>query len=204
MARVPFVLTHWNPLFDASKEESTHKPIWVRIFRLPIDLWSLGCFKVIGNVLGTFLDVDMYFEVTRNKSMVRVLVILDICDRFMEDIYINTSTGPIIHILDYECIPFHCHRCHQYVHLLSQCKFPFYGWSPSKGHSFQGPFPSPLPLDAAVQSPSGWVEWLGALQGRNSHVMTPRRMGLHIVSSIGVDPRPMDRLAPEAGSKAMD
>ena len=39
-------------------------PIWVKLPNLPFEFWSIEFFKLIGNTLGTFLEVDLSFLVS--------------------------------------------------------------------------------------------------------------------------------------------
>ena len=59
------LLKMWNPTFDASHERVDVIPIWIRLPSLPRQYWSEEHFISIGNILGTFLEADMSFKVTK-------------------------------------------------------------------------------------------------------------------------------------------
>jgi hypothetical protein len=92
-----------------------------------MQLWNLPRFTSIGNRLGIFLDVDMSFEKTSLMTMERILVNIDIRQGLEFELEIETSSGSFIQLLDYEGVPFQCHRCHTLDHLVAQCTFPFRG-----------------------------------------------------------------------------
>jgi len=46
---------------------------------------------------------------------------MDFKKGFPPDIGIVTPKGRIIQTLDYEGIPFRCHRCHQFRHMVASC-----------------------------------------------------------------------------------
>jgi hypothetical protein len=91
-------------------------------------MWScLGHFSAIGNKLGEFIEADLSFEDTGLMSVARILVKLDLVLGLLKDLTIETASGSFIQPLDYEGIPFRCHRCHIYGHGVADCKLPFKG-----------------------------------------------------------------------------
>jgi len=82
-------------------------------------------FEAIGNKLGDYIEADMSFEETGLMFVARILVKLDLRPRLLKYLTIETTFGSFIQPLDYEGIPFRCHRCHIYGHDVVECKFPF-------------------------------------------------------------------------------
>ncbi|RVW82363.1 hypothetical protein CK203_045126 [Vitis vinifera] len=67
-------LDRWNPKMGCRVEEEMEQVAWVKIFGLPISLWSQGILKKIGEECGGFIDMD---ERTRSMSEIqwaRILV----------------------------------------------------------------------------------------------------------------------------------
>jgi hypothetical protein len=118
------LLKPWNPLFDASTECLDKILVWVRLPTLPFHLWSFEYFKKIGNFLGDFLDADMSFEVTKQRKVARILVNLNVREGLGEEMDLTWGDYTYSQKLDYENIPFRCRRCHQYGHLVKNCKLP--------------------------------------------------------------------------------
>ena len=54
-------------------------------------------------------------------SVAQILVLMDFKKGFPPGIEIVTPGGQITQLLDYEGIPFRCHRCHHYGHMVADC-----------------------------------------------------------------------------------
>lgn len=117
----PVFFKRWSPLFDASKEKVGEFPVWVRAPNLPPFLWADSVFKSIGNLLGTFLDADRSYLHTYEKAVARILVRLNPTDGLAKSITLRYKEYVIEQPLDYELLPFRCHRCHEYGHLVRDC-----------------------------------------------------------------------------------
>jgi hypothetical protein len=121
----PVVLKMWTPLFDARRERFDIALLWVRLPGLPMDFWSPSIFKNIGYALGVFLEADASYENSRDMTMARILVSLDVREGLAEEMEISHGGRSHIQSLDYDGVSFRCRRCHAYGHLIDQCHFPF-------------------------------------------------------------------------------
>jgi hypothetical protein len=110
-------------------------------------------------------------------SMARILVRLDLRPRLLKEMTIEMTFGSFIQPLDYEGIPFRCHRCHVYGHGIVDCKLPFKG--KVKGS-----------LDVGVGTASGHVD-LGSGATGGAHMVVSkihdigRDCGQHTTSPAG-------------------
>jgi len=120
----PMLLKPWSPMFDASRERVDIIPIWVRLPGLPPYYWEEKFFKSIGNKIGEFVEADNSYLDTRQRKMARILVNINVREGLGEEV--DLVFGPFHHTqkLDYENIPFRCRRCHEYGHLVEDCKLP--------------------------------------------------------------------------------
>ena len=120
----PMLLKPWTPMFDTSRERVDIIPIWVRLPALPHHYWEEKYFKSIGNKIGEFLEADNSYLDTRQRKMARILVNINVREGLGEEV--DLVLGPFHHTqkLDYENIPFRCRRCHEYEHLVEDCKLP--------------------------------------------------------------------------------
>jgi len=84
-------------------------------------LWNPARFKAIGNHLGEFIAADMTYKISNRMSVARMLVRMDFRKGFPAEMGIETEWGIITQKLDYEGIPFKCHRCHSYGHVVADC-----------------------------------------------------------------------------------
>jgi len=103
--------------------------MWVHLPGIPSHLWSEKCFQEIGNFLGEYMTADMGFLDTGEMSMARILVSLNIKEGLREYINLTDLGWTSVKILDYEGVPFQCRRCHEYGHIVMDCK------KSSQGHS---------------------------------------------------------------------
>lgn len=128
MAGVPIVLRKWSPIFDAARAKAEKEPIWVKLSSLPIHLWNLSFFKMLGNHLGKYVDVDFSFKTTEEMAVARVLVLLDLREGLAPEICLIAYYGDVTQILDYEGVPFRYHICHYADHLVADCDQPSHGF----------------------------------------------------------------------------
>jgi hypothetical protein len=127
MVGTPIVLKRWTPNFDAKREKVDVVPVWVRLPGLPMQYWNPVRFSAIGNRLRDFLEADYSFEETGLMTVARILVRLDLRPGLLKEIKIKATSGIFLQPLDYEGIPFRCHRCHVYGHGVAECTLPFKG-----------------------------------------------------------------------------
>ena len=104
-------------------------PVWVRLSGLPMKYWNFVRFSAIGNRLGEFLEVHYSFEDLGLMSVAGILVRLDLRPGLLKELKIEATSGSFLQPLDYEGIPFRCHRFHSYRHGVVDCKLPFKGKS---------------------------------------------------------------------------
>jgi len=114
----------WTPLFDASRERVDIIPIWVRLPAFPLQYWEEKYFKAVGNMIGEYLEADKSYIETKKKKIARILVNINVRDGLGEEL--DMTLGTVCHTqkLDYENVPFRCRRCHEYGHLVAECKLP--------------------------------------------------------------------------------
>ena len=108
---------------------------WVKPPRLPPHLSNPVIFRMIGDALGSYVDANMSCKVTGDMTVAQILVMLDLRDGLMGDICLNTVVGNAIRVLDYDGVPFKCHRRHSLDHLVAQCSRPFHGSKQFEGKS---------------------------------------------------------------------
>ena len=70
------------------------------------------------------MDADMTYEETEQRKVARILVNLNVREGLGEEMDLTWGDYTYAQKLDYENIPFRCRRCHQYGHLIKNCKLP--------------------------------------------------------------------------------
>ena len=63
----------------------------------------------------------MSFLKTKNRAIARILVMLNLSGRLAKKINLLFQDYAYEQILDYEYLPFRCHRCHDYGHMAKYC-----------------------------------------------------------------------------------
>ena len=69
--------------------------------------------------------IDLSFQTTQIKTVVFILVSLNIRTNLQENLNLISGNSIKRHILDYEGIPFRCHRCHATGNLAKRCHLGF-------------------------------------------------------------------------------
>ena len=69
--------------------------------------------------MGEYIDADYSYKHTREMMMARILVLLDLREGLASDVCLDTKYGKVTQILEYEGVPFRCHRCHSDEHLVT-------------------------------------------------------------------------------------
>jgi hypothetical protein len=123
----PTLLKFWTPTFDVKCEWVDEEPIWVRLPSLPMQYWNTHQFVAIGNILGSYLEADMSFEVTGLMKVAHILFLINLRKGLYQDLLIESTVGDFVQTLDYEGIPFRCHRCHVYGNSVENCPISIKG-----------------------------------------------------------------------------
>ena len=75
---------------------------------LPFEYWSLDFFKLVGNSLGTFLEADLSILYSGVCCLGKILVLIDISNGLVADLFISKGNSSFKQTLDYIGIPFKC------------------------------------------------------------------------------------------------
>jgi len=117
------VLRRWEPFFDPFSATIQRIDQWIKITRLPLELWEEDILqKLLGNV-GQFLKVD---DITLNRSkgkFARVCLNIDITKPLRGSLYIPipNQTHPLEVPISYEGLHEVCAMCGSNAHELEAC-----------------------------------------------------------------------------------
>lgn len=117
----PLVSLAWTPLFDDQTTIVEFELVWVRLPHLPLNLWHPRVLEAIGNCLGVFLKADLSYLQTDHRTVAHILVGLQIYKGLADRLPIQYSCGTPVQSVNFEGIPFRCHRCHEWGHLVAEC-----------------------------------------------------------------------------------
>jgi len=121
---VPVLFKRWTPFFDSKLERVDKELLWVRLPGLPMNLWNEPRFAEIGNYLGEYVCSDQSFQDSGYYTVARILVKIDLKLGLSSEIPMKSPDGVFTQVLDYEGVPFRCHRCHAYGHMVASCPLP--------------------------------------------------------------------------------
>lgn len=121
MASTGLYMRPWKANFVPEKESFTQVPVWIRLFSLPIDYWSLNALKQIGDKLGTFIKASEATLQKKYTSCARICVDMDVSGALHEGLWLEYRDEDYYQAIYYEQIPFRCRKCHEHGHLIREC-----------------------------------------------------------------------------------
>lgn len=99
--------------------EKTHKvAVWIRIPRLPIELYNETFLRRIGMTMGSFLKVDRLTSIHSREKFARICVEIDLEKPLAT--HITVRGCPLY--LEYEGLHAFCFRCGKVGHKKDQCR----------------------------------------------------------------------------------
>eukprot|EP00253_Pinus_taeda_P015231 PITA_15231 len=118
---VGLFMRYWEECYNPDKEKILAAPVWVRLFGLPMDICDLEILEGIGNTIGSFVKIAETTKKGRYTSYARICVYMNIANPIPDTVELEYHEEVWQRTLDYEHIPFRCHRCHEYGHLVKEC-----------------------------------------------------------------------------------
>ena len=111
----------WMMNFVPERETFTSVLVWVRLYSLPLDYWQTESLAAIGNKLGHFVKVSEATRRGKYTSFARICVAMDLWEALPDEVMLEVFDEEWVQTVDYEHIPFRCHRCHEHGHLFRDC-----------------------------------------------------------------------------------
>ncbi|XP_061359053.1 uncharacterized protein LOC133303193 [Gastrolobium bilobum] len=120
------VVQRWRPLFDPYDDSVKKLAVWVRIPRLPIELYTIRHLWRIGNIFGRTLKVDRNSlrkselgddVITVRARFARICVEVDLRRTFLPKFWIGSK----VYQVGYEGLHLICFKCGVYGHRKDQC-----------------------------------------------------------------------------------
>ena len=107
--------------FVPERETFTLVPVWIRLYSLPLDYWMPESLKAIGNKLGHFLKISEATLRGKYTSYACICVEMDLSGALPDEVILEVYDEEWVQTVDYEHIPFRCHKCHEHEHLSRDC-----------------------------------------------------------------------------------
>jgi len=114
-------LREWIARFNLDKEDLTWAPVWIKMYSLLEEYWDEGILKDIGNGLGEYIKATEETKLRRYTSYARICVFMRLDKALPDSVSLSHDDYEWIQPLDYEHVPFRCHKCHAHGHLFRDC-----------------------------------------------------------------------------------
>ncbi|CAJ2655371.1 unnamed protein product [Trifolium pratense] len=111
------LVQRWRKMFLQSAATMKKVAVWIRIPRLPLELYNDTFLTRIGNALGTMLKVDRLTSIHSRGKFARICVEINLEQPLVTHIFIRGYKF----FLQYEGLHSICFRCGRYGHKKDQC-----------------------------------------------------------------------------------
>lgn len=105
----PIILKFWHP-----KPKETHRwiPLWVKLYNVPVELWSPSGFSHIASAIGRPLHADSITESMQKVSFARICIEVDASKPLLDKFEVEISKDVFVEIhAFYQCKPKQCLTC---------------------------------------------------------------------------------------------
>lgn len=118
----PLVLKKWTTNLNLAKEGLKKISIWVKIFGVPLELWTALGLSHVASTLGTPLCMDSFTEERKRIEFARICVEFESNSSFPEVIGIRMPNGEIMKLrVEYSWKPTCCSWCKTFGHVRKDC-----------------------------------------------------------------------------------
>lgn len=128
------IVQRWRPFFLQSAEISSRVAFWLRIPKLPLELYNTPFLHRIGSSLGTMLRIDKMTSIHSRGRYARICVEMDLSKPLVPHIEVQGHRLP----LEYEGLHQICFDCGRYGHKVGQCS-PVAGVMPPRDSANKQP-----------------------------------------------------------------
>ena len=117
----PYRLARWDAEFNP-KKDSSYKPVWIELPKLPLILFQPKLLKVVAESIGKFLDMDNFTRNLLRPSVAKICVLMDISKTLPENIWISApSMKGFWQQIRYPDPPLYCNHCGLQSHSIQTC-----------------------------------------------------------------------------------
>ncbi|WJX44582.1 hypothetical protein P8452_31536 [Trifolium repens] len=148
------IVQRWSPMFLQQAETSKKMAVWIRIPRLPLELYNSEFLGRIGSALGSMLKIDRLTSIHSRGKFARICVEIDLDKPLVPFIVIRGYKFP----LEYEGLHLICFHCGRYGHKLDDCSDKLLKITEKETTNFQVPFVVPDGNPSPITSPENQGE----------------------------------------------
>jgi hypothetical protein len=122
MANRPLVLKRWQPNMQFLKDDLARVPVWVRLYNVPLEYWTIKGLSCVASAIGVPLHADHTTLLRKRLSYARVCVEIDASKTLVKEYDLRCPNGLFITIsAEYEWIPSKCSNCNVFGHTTALC-----------------------------------------------------------------------------------
>ncbi|GLJ36630.1 hypothetical protein SUGI_0736970 [Cryptomeria japonica] len=116
----PVYMQPWMPNFNHMKLALYEKPVWVRLFNLPIKYWGDSSLEWISRNLGTLLEIDE--EIIEKDLYTYARMKIAVVQKITDHITLVTANGKWRQSVEVEDDINPCYKCGSLLHQGGNCK----------------------------------------------------------------------------------
>ncbi|XP_074293387.1 uncharacterized protein LOC141620408 [Silene latifolia] len=118
--RKPLILRAWDPNDKISKIKVKAVLIWVKLVGLDLKFWGAKCLEKLASLIGKFVRIDDLTVECTLLGFARVLVEVEIDQKFPTRIDFEDELGKDIHVaVEYDWLPITCAKCKGIGHAVA-------------------------------------------------------------------------------------
>lgn len=122
MANRPLVLKRWHPNMQFLKDDLDRVPVWVKLYNVPLEYWTVKGLSCVASAIGVPLHADLTTLLRKRLSYARVCVEIEASKTLVKEYDLRCPNGLFITIsADYEWIPSRCNNCNVFGHTTAIC-----------------------------------------------------------------------------------
>ncbi|GLJ20412.1 hypothetical protein SUGI_0370770 [Cryptomeria japonica] len=110
----------WTPNFDPTPLAVYDKPVWIRLYNLPIEYWNESCLEKIRRNLGSLLEFDE--DIIENDLYTYAIMKIVAVKRIPSSVFLFTTNGSWEQQIKVEKEIISCARCGSKMHNVDWCR----------------------------------------------------------------------------------
>lgn len=112
MANRSLVLKCWQPNMQFLKGDLIRVPVWVRLYNVPLEYWTIKRLSCVASAIGVPFHADHTTLLCKRLRYARVCVEINVSKMLVNEYDLHCPNGLFITILaDHEWIPSKCNNC---------------------------------------------------------------------------------------------